>query len=85
MCGMPAQTCLLSKKSREFLGIKVGDLVTINVPDSGSITRFVLKAPAAVQEKDSFVFLSPEDLQFLNIEIATTVDVSQDTVGVACP
>jgi hypothetical protein len=83
MCGMPAQTCLLSKKSRELLGIAVDDLVTVST-DVGSITRFVLKSPA-IQEKDDFVFLSPEDLVFLNIEIATTVDVSLDTCGVACP
>jgi hypothetical protein len=84
MCGMPSQTCLLSKKSREALGVMIDDLVMINALDSGTIIRFVLKAPA-IREKDDFVFLSPEDLKFLNIEIANTVDVFPDTVGVACP
>jgi len=82
MCGMPSQTCLMSKKNREALQLDVNGLVVVRSNDQDtSVVRRILKAPN-IPQKDAFVFLSPDDLNLLNVNIADNVELSQDTEGV---
>jgi len=84
MCGIPPQTCLISKKNRDVLGLALDELVLIDHEGLGQVTRFILKSPN-IPEKDDFVFVSVEDLKFLSAEIAEAVDVTPDKGGIACP
>ena len=85
MCGIPEQTCLVSKRNRDTLGVHIGDLLKVQDPLRDSfVTRRILRAPR-MELKDDFVFVSPEDLEFLNVDIADKVDISQDFGGIECP
>jgi len=85
MCGMPGQTCLISKKNREALGLELGDVLLIESEEqSTSVSRRVLRAPN-MPNKDEFVFLAPEDLDFLNLDISENVTISPDISGVERP
>lgn len=85
ICGIPAKTILLAKKNREALAIEVEGLVVIHCDDQDTtIVRRVVKAQHHPLMND-FVFLSPEDLHLLNVNIEDRVELRPDTEGIECP
>lgn len=85
VCGIPDQTCMISKKTRTLLGVDVGSVIRIESEDNSTqVSRRVIKSPA-VHNKDDFVFLSPEDLNLLNVKISDNVGIRLDPEGLECP
>jgi len=84
MCGIPDQSCLISRKTRDQIGVSVGDVVRIEVLDGNLVARRVMKAPN-VPCKDEYVFLCPEDIGLLNVDISTNVELRLDPEGIECP